>query len=138
MHSHDNISIRMLKVYGPSIFKPLEVIFNQYIETVFFPSEWKKGNIVLIYKKGGKQTSKNYRPVSLLSVFGKILERLLLNELFQFFIESKLISLTQFGFKTGGSCINQLLSVTHEIYGSFDEEDLEIRSVFLDISKVFE
>ena len=128
----------MLKVYGPSIFKPLEVIFNQCIETVFFPSEWKKGNIVLIYKKGGKQTSKNYRPVSLLSVFGKILERLLLNELFQFFIESKLISLTQFGFKTGDSCINQLLSVTHEIYGSFDEEDLEIRSVFLDISKVFE
>ena len=54
---------------------------------------------------------------------------------FNFFIESKLIYLTQSGFKTGDSCINQLLSVTH---GSFDAEALEVRSAFLDISKAFE
>ena len=56
------------------------------------------------------------------------------NEMFQFFIENKLISTSQSGFKPGNSCINQLLSVTHEIYSSFDE-GLEVRSVFLDISK---
>ena len=58
------------------------------------------------------------------------------NEMFQFFIENKLISTSQSGFKPGNSCINQLLSVTHEIYSSFDE-GLEVRSVFLDISKSF-
>ena len=136
-HGHDNISIRMLKVRGPSIYKPLEIIFNQCLETGVFPSEWRKGNIVPIHKKGNKQTLKNYRPLSLLPICGKILERLMFNEMFEFFIENKLISSSHSGLKPGNSCINQLLSITHEIYSSFDE-DLEVRSVFLDISKAFD
>ena len=59
------------------------------------------------------------------------------NEVFKFFIENKLISLNQSGFKPCDSSINQLLSITHEIYESFDV-GLEVRSVFLDISKVFD
>ena len=57
-------------------------------------------------------------------------------EMFQFFIENKLPS-SQSGFKPVDSCINQLLSITHEIYSSFDE-GLEVRSVFLNISKAFD
>ena len=57
--------------------------------------------------------------------------------MFNFFVENKLISSNQPGFKPGDSCINQLLSITHEIYESFDV-GLEVRSVFLDISKTFE
>ena len=56
--------------------------------------------------------------------------------MFNFFIENKLISSNQSGFKPGDSCINQLLSITNEIYESFDV-GLEVRSVFLDISKAF-
>ena len=44
----------MLKVCGPSIYKPLEIIFNQSLKTGVFPSEWKKGNIIPIHKKGGQ------------------------------------------------------------------------------------
>ena len=54
-----------------------------------------------------------------------------------FFIENKLIPSSQSGFKPGDSSINQLLSITHEIYSSFDE-GLEFRSVFLDISRAFD
>ena len=57
-HGHDNISIRMVKVCGPSIYKPLEIIFNQCLETGVFPSEWKKGNIVPILKKGTNRCCK--------------------------------------------------------------------------------
>ena len=58
-------------------------------------------------------------------------------EMFQFFIENKLSS-SQSGFKPVDSCINQLLSITHEVYSSFDE-GLEVRSIFfLDISKAFD
>ena len=58
--------------------------------------------------------------------------------MFEFFIENKLISSSQFGFKPGdSSCINQLLSITHEIYISFDE-GLEVRILFLDITKAFD
>ena len=53
-----------------------------------------------------------------------------------FFIENKLISSSQSGFKPADSCINQLLSVTHEVYSFFDE-GLEVRSIFLDIDKVW-
>ena len=75
--------------------------------------------------------------MSLLPICGKFLERLMFNEMFNFFIENKLISSNQSGFKPGDSCINQLLSITHEIYESFDV-GLEVRSVFLDISKAFD
>ena len=115
----------------------LEMIFKQCVETCVFPSEWKKANIVPIHKKGTKKALENYLSVLLLSICGKILERVMLNEMFIFFIENKLISSNQSGFKPGDSCINQLLSIIHEIYESFDV-GLEVRSVFLDISKAFD
>ena len=57
--------------------------------------------------------------------------------MFGFFIENDLVSQHHSGFKPGDSCINQFLSITHEIYQSFDE-DFDVRSVFLDISKAFD
>ena len=136
-HGHDNISIRMLKICGSAIFESLAIIFKQYIDTGIFPSEWKKGSIAPIHKKGDKQTLKNYRPVSLFPICGKILERLMFNETFKSFIENELISSNQSGFKPGDSCVNQLVSITHDIYKSFDK-DYKVRGVFLDISKAFD
>ena len=129
----------MLTICGSATYKPLAINFKQCVDTGIFPSEWKKGNIVPIHKKGDKQTLKNYRPVSLLPICGKIIERLMFNEMFKFFIENELISSNQSGFKPGDSCINQLqlLILTHEIYKSFDE-GREVRDVFLDISKLFD
>ena len=60
----------MLKIFGDTICKPLELIVKHALTTGVFPSEWKKGNIVPCYKKGEKQNLKNYRPVSLLSIYG--------------------------------------------------------------------
>ena len=64
-------------------------------------------------------------------------KRILCNSLFHFLYQNNLISTAQPGFKPSDSCINQLLSITHEIYQSTDEGH-EIRGVFLDISKAFE
>ena len=66
--------------------------------------------------------------------FGKILERLIFEEMIPFFIKNKLIAVNQSGFKPGDSCINQLIAITHEIYQSFDE-GYKVWDVFLDISK---
>ena len=78
--------------------------------------------MIPVHKKGDKQVSKkkNYRPVSLLSIRRKIFERLLYNSLFDFFLKNNLISSNHSGFKQGDSCIYQFLSITHEIYQSFD------------------
>ena len=97
-----------------------EECFEECLRTGTFPLEWKKGNVVPIFKKGDKQIYKNYRPVSLLPIFGKILERLIFEEMFPFFMENKLIAANQSGFKPGDSCINQHIAITHEIYQSFD------------------
>ena len=86
-------------------------------------------------KKGDKQTLKNYRPVSLLPICSKCFERLIYNEMFGFFLDKSSISANQPGFKPGHSCINQLLSIAHNIYKSYDG-GYEVRGVFLDISKV--
>ena len=71
--------------------------------------------MVPIHKREDKQNVKNYQPVSLLPIFGKIFERLIYNEMCSFFRENDLISSNQSGFKQGDSCINQLLSITHDI-----------------------
>ena len=57
--------------------------------------------------------------------------------MFRFLIENNLISSNQTGFKPGDSCINQLLSIAHKIYKSFDDM-FEVRGVFLDVSKAFD
>ena len=88
-------------------------------------------------KKNDKQCIKNYRPVSLLPICSKIFERLLFNEQYKFLKENYLLPFNQSGFRPGGSCINLLLCITQEICQSFDN-DLEIRGVFLDISKAFD
>ena len=124
----------MVKVCGASIYKPLEIIFNQCLDTGVFPSEWEKGNIVPIHKKVDKQKLQNYRPASLLPICEKILERLMFNEMFEIFIENKLIFTSQSGFKPGDSCISHVLSITHEIYSSFDEG----RIISLNIAKAFD
>ena len=107
-HGHDQVSIRMLKLCNTLICncKPLEIIFNQRLETGTFPNDWKKGNVVPVFKKTDKQILKNYRPISLLPVCGKIFEKLIFNEMFKCFIENDLISPNQSGFKPGDSCIN--------------------------------
>ena len=127
----------MLKICGKPISEPLELIFQSCIKHGKFTNEWKMANVVPVHKKSDKQILKNYWPVSLLPICGKFLERLIYNSLFEYFIENDVISPNQSAFKPGHSCKNQLISITHEIYQSFDH-GFEVRGVFLDISKAFD
>ena len=129
------LSIRMLKLCGESIYKTLNLIFKSCLETDQFPSDWKKA--VPVFKKSEKRLSKNYRPIFLLPIIGKILERLLYKQMFEYLIRNHLISQNQSGFKPGNTCINQFLAITHKIYKSFDA-CLDIRAMFLDMSKAFD
>ena len=94
-------------------------------------------NVVPVHKKSDKKILKNYQPVSLLPICRNVFECLIYNNLFEYFIENNLISPNQSGFKPGDSCTNQLISITHEIYQSFND-GFEVRGVFLNISKAFD
>ena len=129
VHGYAMISIRMLKIFDKSVCKPLKLLFKSCIKHGKFPNEWKMANAGPVHKKSNKQILKNYRPVFLLPICGKVFERLIYNSLFEYFIENDLISPNQSGFKPGDSCTNQLISITHEIYQPFDDR-FEVRGVF--------
>ena len=134
----DGISIHMVKLCATSISKPLHILFNNSVISEYFPNEWKKAIVIPVHKKGDKQIN-NYRPVPLLPIRSKIFEKIIFNSLFEYLEDNKLLNCNQSGFRSGDSCLHQLLSVTHEIYKSFDAiPSLEVRGVFLDISKAFD
>ena len=138
-HGQDNTSIRMIKLCDKSIIPAISLIYNNCISSGIFPNIWKKSNIVPVHEKGDKQVVDNYRPVSLLPIFGKILERLIFNSLFEFLHENNLVNKSQSGFRPSNSCEYQLLSIIHDIYASFDcNPPRNVRGIFLDISNAFD
>ena len=73
-HGWDNISIRMIKLCGKSIVYPLKFIFEVSLQDGELPDYWKKATVVPVHKKESKNLVKNYRPISLLPIFGKIFD----------------------------------------------------------------
>ena len=93
------ISIRMLKMSGDAIIEPLFKIFKNYLKCGIFPGDWKKGNIVPIFKKGNKQNIKNYRPVSLPPICSNIFEHIIYNNMLKYFLDNNLITPKQAVFR---------------------------------------
>ena len=138
-HGWDNLSIKMIKLCGKSITYPLKLIFEASLLEGTFRSCWKKANVVPVHKKEDKNLLKNYRPISLLPIFGKIFERILFKDLFNYFHKNQFFTKCRSGFLPGDSCISQLLSIVHDINSSFDcDPTIDVRGAFLDISKVFD
>ena len=132
-HGVDNISIRMIKLCGDSIILPLTLIFEDCIAKGIFPGLWKLAYVIPTHKKESKNIVKYYRLISLLPIFAKFFERLLFNSLFFHFMKiNHLLSVSLVFYQ-----VIRVLSIVHEIRSSFDSS-LEVRAVFLDISKAFD
>ena len=80
-HRHHEISIRMINLCSKSFVKPLSMIFNNCIDTGIFPDICKRSNMLTVYKKVDKHIINNYRPVSLLPIFGKNFKKLLFSSI---------------------------------------------------------
>ena len=92
-----------------------------------------------MHKKGDKQVVNNCRPISLLPICSKILEKIVLDSMMRFLNENKFLSNAQSGFRPPDSCECQVLLIVHDIYKSFDcNPPWEVREIFLDISKAFD
>ena len=79
----------MIKACGNSISLPLKLIFKSMINEGVFPEDWKNSNVVPIQEKESKNLIKNYRLISLLSIFSKLFERLVFNALFNIIVQKK-------------------------------------------------
>ena len=82
-HGWDGISVRMIKLSDSALIIPLKLIFENCLRQGIFPEIWKYANVVPVHKKNEKNLKGNYRPISLLPVFGKILEKLIYDSLYQ-------------------------------------------------------
>ena len=129
----------MIKLSDAALVTPLKMIFSNCLRRGVFPEIWKRANVVPVHKKHEKNLKGNYRPISLLPIFGKILEKLMYDSIYSHLVSYDLLNPNQSGFRPGDSTINQLISITHTIFKAFDcNPPLDVRSVYLDISKAFD
>ena len=107
----DGLHPRVLRETAASITQPLCAIFQKSIDSSCLPTSWKTGNITPIHKKGRRTAVGNYRPVSLTSVVGKLMESLVRDHLVEHMMRNKLFCDAQHGFVPGRSCMTKLLVV---------------------------
>ncbi|CAM5122712.1 unnamed protein product [Eretmochelys imbricata] len=133
----DELHPRVLKELAAVIAEPLAIIFENSWRMGEVPDDWKKANVVPIFKKGKKEDPGNYRPVSLTSVPRKIMEQVLKESILKHLHERKVIKNSQHGFTKGRSCLTNLITFYDEITVSVDEGKA-VDVLFLDFSKAFD
>ncbi|KAK2138307.1 hypothetical protein NP493_8091g00001 [Ridgeia piscesae] len=105
----DGIPPKLLLESVEQISIPLATVYNVSLEEGIVPLAWKEANIIPLFKKGSRNKSENYRPVSLTSVICKLLERLIKDHLVYFLVKNKLINPSQHGFLKAKSCLTNML-----------------------------
>ena len=133
----DGISARMLKSVAQSIAPSVARLVNQSIQSGCFPVFWKSSNIIPIPKLGDSSNPKNYRPISLLPILSKFLERHVQHLLMHHVLENNILSESQWGFLSGRSTTSAQLSVTDSWHKHL-EAGLEVCTIFLDLQKAFD
>ena len=136
----DELKPGIIKNIKGCITMPLAHICNLSFKRVFkrvFPMQLKIANVVPIYKTGNEHVFSNYRPVSVLPVFSKLLERLMYIRLMNFITNNKLLYKYQFGFQKSKSTFMPLISLIDRITEALDKGDCVV-GIYLDFSKAFD
>ena len=131
----DKIPARLLKECGQHIAPSICELFNVSLRVGRLPVEWKSANVTPVHKKHLKEPAENYRPISLLPIIAKLLERCVCRRLYEHVISA--ISLGQHGFLRNRSCATQLLQVLHKIGENLDS-NIQTDIVYLDFAKAFD
>ena len=133
----DHIPSFFVKLAGPVISEPLSVLVNYSITLGIFPEVLKVAKVIPVYKSGSRHNPTNYRPISLLSCFAKIFEKLLYKRLDIFIRTHSIIVPTQYGFRPGLSTMHAVTDVLTLVYDNIHEKKYT-RLIFLDIQKAFD
>ena len=135
---HDNISPKTLKKLHKGLLKPCVHIINLSLATGIVPKAMKIAKVVPIFKNSGCDSAmKNYRPVSLLPVLSKVLERIVYNRVFSYLLKHKILSSSQYGFQPDLSTELAILEVQDRITNILDNNNC-CAGVFMDLSKAFD
>ena len=133
----DGIPPKLLMETVDQISIPLARVFNLSLKEGVVPFEWKEANIIPLFKKGSRNKSDNYRPVSLTSVICKLLERLIKDHMVDFLVKHKLLNSSQHGFLKARSCLTNMLCFLEEITKWIDVGS-PVDIIYLDFQKAFD
>ena len=134
---HDGISNKLLKLLKMELSKSLTLIINQMITTGIFPDSFKISKITPIFKKGDVSLLSNYRPISLLPTISKIFERILYNQLYEYFNSNNLLAEQQYGFRTNHSTEYAAVRLVDTISKEMESGSTPT-ALYIDLSKAFD
>ena len=133
----DKLSTITLKNCRDELCEPLCLIFNKSIQDGVVPSALKVAKVVPIYKTDDKKLVSNYRPISVLPVFSKILERLIYARVIDFLNKHDILSTNQYGFRKNLSTSMALLDLVDKLANSIENNEITI-GIFVDLAKAFD
>lgn len=133
----DGVSTDMLKKVAWFVTDVLTHVFNKSVVNGTFPDHLKCAEVLPLFKKGDRKSISNYRPISILSTFSKIFERLLKVRIVSFLNKFDFFYVNQFGFRAGLSTEDAILRVCSQLYGSLNSNKQTV-GLFIDMTKAFD
>ena len=127
----------LIKRAATKILKPLSHIINLSLSNGIFPDSLKTSRVCPIFKQGDRKETNNYRPISCLSSFSKIFEKVAYEQLFSFLSLNKILNTNQFGFQKGKSTVHALTKIMNFISEAFNDNKFVV-AIFLDYQKAFD
>ena len=113
------------------------MIFNSSLQTGVVVTDWKMANVTPVFKKGSKSSPSNYRPISLTSIPGKLMERILQGAILNHLLENNLIHHTQHGFLPQKSTVSNLIEYMNSITKTLDSGH-PVDSIYINFAQCFD
>jgi len=134
---NDELSTSLIKQVSSSILEPLTYILKLSLETGMVPNDLKIAKVIPLFKSGNTCLLSNYRPISVLPVFSKVLEKLVYKRILQHLEDNNILHEHQYGFRKHHSTYMTLLKLVDKITSAIEKNEFTI-GVFLDLSKAFD
>ena len=134
---HDNLPMSVIKRSIDIISEPLTSIVNMSLAHGIVPDKIKIARLIPVYKSGDRAIFSNYRPISVLPSFFKILEKIVYNRIIEFINKLNILCDSQYGFRKNHSTSLALIELYDKLSSAFDRGEVAV-GIFLDLSKAFD
>lgn len=134
---YDEIPTKLLKYCAHSLAEPLSILINKCFQEGTFPDKLKITMLTLLHKKGDVSELNNYRPIALLSVIAKVMEKIIANRIYDFLIKFKILNDNQNGYIKNRSTTRAVFQMLEDIITGINENEYTV-CLYVDLTKAFD